>query len=73
MSSKKKKMMKKMTIKERELNYLSNEEFAERFRRALLSYLNRTVPSMERDNHIEDLLAHTSSFSESITTFTHEF
>jgi hypothetical protein len=76
---KKKKREKKLKM-EREviemgsdLNYLSNEEFAARFHRSLLSYLNRTLPSKESNNHIEDLMAHTAAFADAITTFTYEF
>ena len=54
-------------------NYLSNEEYVERFSRSLLAYLNNTIPSIDGKNHLEDLMAHTSAYTEAfftvVTTF----
>jgi hypothetical protein len=45
-------------------NYLTNEEFVERFSASLLRYLNDTIPSGDSKNHLQDLVAHTGVFTE---------
>jgi hypothetical protein len=46
-------------------NYLTNEEFVERFSASLLGYLNDTIPVGEDSkNHLQDLVAHTGVFTE---------
>ena len=55
-------------------NYLTNEEYVERFSRSLLAYLERTIPTNdEGKNHLEDLMAHTCAYTEAFYTVVSEF
>ena len=54
-------------------NYLSNEEYVERFSESLLAYLNDTIPDNGETNHIEDLVAHTGVYTDAFWTVVTRF
>lgn len=54
-------------------NYLTNEEYVERFSRSLLAYLNDTIPDNGETNHVQDLVAHTGAYTDAFWTVVSEF
>ena len=69
MMKKKRVMSKQERLKEREnTNYLTTDEFVERYAGALRDYLGKTIG--KESNHITDLSAHTCAFSEAFYSIT---
>ena len=65
-------MSKQDKLKKRgELNYLTVDEFVERFSRTLRETLIRSMG--QESNHVEDLAAHAWTFAETFYTITAEF
>lgn len=65
-------MSKQESLKGRDnSNYMDTEIFVERFSRALKEYLIKTIG--KESNHIGDLTAHASAFSEVFYSITCEF
>lgn len=73
MKKKKKRVMSKQErLVEREnTNYLTTDEFVERYARSLRDYLVKTIG--KESNHIGDLSAHTCAFSEAFYSITTGF
>ena len=68
----KKMMSKQERLKEKEShNYMTTDEFVERFAHSLRDYLVKTIG--RESNHVGDLSAHTCAFAEAFYSITCEF